>query len=141
RETLAEVTSRFLAATLEAKPFALVVEDAQFMDDASSDLVHRVAKAGESLPHILVVARTRQEEVWTDLEDEELRFLVFDLLPLSAREAAQLVEIATDEQPFRPHEVEELARRSGGSPLFLVELLNVARSAGTDVLPDSVEAV
>src|SRR5205823_13427624 len=32
-------------------------------------------------------------------------------------------------------------RRSGGSPLFLVELLNVARSAGTDVLPDSVEAV
>ena len=47
-----------------------------------------------------------------------------------------------NEQPFRPHEVEELARRSGGSPLFLVELLNVARAAGTtDELPDSVEAV
>ncbi len=142
RETLADVTRRFLTARLEAKPFVLVVEDAQFMDDSSADLLRRVSKAGESLPHALVVARTQPEGLWTDVEDEELRFLAFDLLPLSEREAAEIVEIATDEQPFRPHEVEELARRSGGSPLFLVELLNVARAAGmTDVLPDSLEAV
>ena len=142
RETLADVTSRFLASRLEAEPFALVVEDAQFMDDSSSDLLLRVAKAGESLPHALVIARTKVEGLWTDVEDEHVRFLAFDLLPLSERDAAEIVEIATDEQPFRPHEVEELARRSGGSPLFLVELLNVARSAGTtDELPDSVEAV
>jgi class 3 adenylate cyclase/tetratricopeptide (TPR) repeat protein len=142
RETLADAACRFLSATCRAEPFALVVEDAQFMDDSSADLLRRMAKAGESLPHALVVARTQPEGLWTDLEDEELRFVVFDLLPLSEREAAEIVEIATDEQPFRPHEVEELARRSGGSPLFLVELLNVARAAGTtDELPDSVEAV
>ncbi len=142
RETLADVTCRFLAARLDAEPFAFVVEDAQFMDDSSTDLLRRIAKAGESLPHALVVARTQPDELWTDVEDEDVRFLAFDLLPLSEREAAEIVEIATDEQPFRPHEVEELARRSGGSPLFLVELLNVARAAGTtDELPDSVEAV
>ncbi len=142
RETLADVTLRFLGATLGETRFALVVEDAQFMDDSSADLLRRLSSAGTSLPHALVVARTQPEGLWTDVEDEELRFLAFDLLPLSEREAAEIVEIATDEQPFRPHEVEELARRSGGSPLFLVELLNVARAAGTtDVLPDSVEAV
>ena len=142
REAVADVTCRFLAARLDATPFAFVVEDAQFMDDSSADLLRRFAKAGESLPHALVVARTQPEGLWIDVEDEELRFLAFDLLPLSAREAAEIVEIATDEEPFRPHEVEELARRSGGSPLFLVELLNVARAAGmTDVLPDSLEAV
>ena len=143
REAIADVTCKFLSASLGAQPFALVVEDAQFMDDSSADLLRRVAKAGESLPHALVVARTEPEALWVDTEDdEELRFLAFDLLPLSAREAAEIVEIATDEQPFRPHEVEELARRSGGSPLFLVELLNVARAAGmTGALPDSLEAV
>jgi class 3 adenylate cyclase/tetratricopeptide (TPR) repeat protein len=142
RETLADVTRRFLAARLEAKPFVLVVEDAQFMDDSSADLLRRLAKAGESLPHALVVARTQREGLWIDAEDEESRFLAFNLLPLSEREAAEIVEITTDEQPLRPHEVEELARRSGGSPLFLVELLNLAQVDGsTDVLPDSVEAV
>ena len=76
------------------------------------------------------------------MEDDDLRFLVFDLLPLSERDAAEIVEIATDAEPLRPHEVEELAQRSGGSPLFLVELLNLARSAGTvEALPESVEAV
>ena len=142
RETLADVTCRFLAARLDATPFVLVVEDAQFMDDSSADLLRRVSKAGERLPHALVVARTGREGLWIEASDEELRFVAFNLLPLSQREAAEIVEIATDEQPLRPHEVEELARRSGGSPLFLVELLNVARAAGsTDELPDSVEAV
>jgi class 3 adenylate cyclase/tetratricopeptide (TPR) repeat protein len=143
RETLGDVTCRFLAARLEAAPFALVVEDAQFMDDSSADLLRRVSKAGEQLPHALVIARTeRGGRLWTDVEDEELRYVAFNLLPLSEREAAEIVEITTEEQPFRPHEVEELARRSGGSPLFLVELLNVARAAGTTYeLPESVEAV
>jgi predicted ATPase/class 3 adenylate cyclase len=142
RETLADVTCRFLAARLDAKPFALVVEDAQFMDDSSADLLRRMAKAGDALPHALVVARTQRDGIWTDVSDDDLRFLAFNLLSLSEREAAAIVENATDDQPLRPHEVEELARRSGGSPLFLVELLNVARAAGkTDELPDSVEAV
>lgn len=142
RETLADVLCRFLAARLDAQPFVLVVEDAHFMDDSSADLLRRVSKAGEELPHAMVVARTEREGLWTDISDDELRYVAFNLLPLSEREAVEIVENTTDEQPLRPHEVEALARRSGGSPLFLLELLNVARAAGTtNELPDSVEAV
>ena len=68
--------------------------------------------------------------------------LGFTLLPLSVELAAEIVAIATDQQPLRPHDLEELAQRSGGSPLFLFELLDLARATGTtDSLPDSVEAV
>ena len=142
REVLAEVTMRLVVATAGTSPVALVVEDVQFMDDSSADLLHRLSMAARSLPHVLVIARTHPEGLWTHMEDEGLPFLVFDLLLLSERQAAEIVEIATDEEPLGPHEVEALARRSGGSPLFLVELLNVARSSGTtEALPDSVEAV
>ena len=142
REVLADITVRLLNAALGDRPVALVVEDAQFMDDASADLLHRLAGTAQPQPGVLVIARTRPEGLWTDMADDEQRHLVFDLLPLSERQAAEIVELATDETPMRPHEVDELARRSGGSPLFLVELLNVARSAGTtEALPDSIEAV
>lgn len=142
REALADVTLRFLVAILGDSPVALVVEDAHFIDDASADLLHRISAAARALPHVLVVLGTHPRDPWTDAAGEEQRFLVFDLLPLSERDAAQIVEIATDEDPLRPYEVEELARRSGGSPLFLVELLNVARASGsTEALPSSIEAV
>jgi class 3 adenylate cyclase/tetratricopeptide (TPR) repeat protein len=142
REVLADVTVRFLNAILGGSPLALVVEDAQFIDESSADLLQRLSTAARTLPVMLLIVRSHPEQLWTDMEQEEQRFMVFDLLPLSERQAAEVVEIATDEEPMRPHEVEELARRSGGSPLFLVELLNVARSSGSiESLPDSVEAV
>jgi class 3 adenylate cyclase/tetratricopeptide (TPR) repeat protein len=142
REVLADVTLRFLVAALGTSPVALVVEDAQFVDESSADLLRRLAAAARSLPYLFVIARTHPEGLWTDMEDADQRFIVFDLLPLSERQAAEIVEIATDEEPLRPHEIEVLARRSGGSPLFLIELLNVARSSGsTEALPDSIEAV
>ena len=79
--------------------------------------------------------------MWVDPADDIPSF-GFTLLPLSAEQAAEIVAIATDRQPLRPHDVEEIARRSGGSPLFLFELLDLARVTGTtDSLPDSIEAV
>ena len=71
-----------------------------------------------------------------------LRCSAFTLLPLSQRDMVEIVAVATDERPLQPHEVEEIARRSGGSPLFLFELLDMVRATGsTEALPDSVEAV
>ena len=75
------------------------------------------------------------------MADDDLRCLAFTLRPLTERQAAEIVEIATDERPLPPHEVEEIARRSGGNALFLFELLDMARATGTTAaLPDSVES-
>jgi class 3 adenylate cyclase/tetratricopeptide (TPR) repeat protein len=142
REVISDVALRFLLATVGRSPLAILVEDAQFIDDSSSDLLQRLSRADSSLPYLLLIARTDPERVWTQVAEDEHRSLVFDLLPLPNAAAETLVTTMTDAAPLRPHEIEELASRSGGSPLFLIELLNEARSTGTtETLPDSIEAV
>ena len=57
-------------------------------------------------------------------------------------DAAEIVRLATDDQPLSPNDVDEIARRSGGNALFLFELLDMVRETGTtEALPDSVESV
>ena len=139
-EMIAEVTVRLLRATAEGASTALVVEDVQFADDASADVLGRMAVAASSVPFLLVVARTHAGTSHRDDDAGDQRVLAFDLLTLTQHASTELVERATDNDPLRPHVIEEVARRSGGSPLFLVELLNVARATGTtEALPDSIE--
>ena len=139
RDVLADVTARFLSAVLADAPLLLIFEDVDFLDEASADLLRRLSRSGP--PHVLLVTRADPAAMWVDPADDIPSF-GFTLLPLSAERAAEIVAIATDRQPLRPHDVEEIARRSGGSPLFLFELLDLARATGTtDSLPDSIEAV
>ncbi len=61
---------------------------------------------------------------------------------LGEEEAAELLAEATADRPLPPHELAQLAKRAGGNPLFLTELLAAARSPeGLTELPDSVEAL
>ena len=61
---------------------------------------------------------------------------------LSEDQVVELLIAATEDAPLRPHEMSILARRSGGNPLFLQELLNATQAqGGTEGLPDTVEAM
>ena len=67
---------------------------------------------------------------------------MIELQPLGAAQAAALAHAATEETPLLPHEIEALTERAGGNPLFLTELMAVARQAGgMTELPDSVESL
>ena len=50
--------------------------------------------------------------------------------PSRRRRRLELVEIATEDEPLRPHEAEMVAERSGGNPMFLMELLDAVRASG-----------
>ena len=142
RDTLADVALRFLVDTLGGTATILAVEDVQFMDEASADLLVRLSRAAGSLRYALVVTHSDPATTWAPVADDDLRCLAFTLRPLTERQAAEIIQIATDERPLSPHVVEEIARRSGGNVLFLFELLDMARSTGTTAaLPDSVEAL
>jgi class 3 adenylate cyclase/tetratricopeptide (TPR) repeat protein len=141
RDVLVDVTARFLAAALAGAPLLLVVEDVDFLDEASEDLLRRLSRSEAAPPHVLLLTQLDPAATWVDPAGD-IPSLGFTLLPLSVERAAEIVAMATDRQPLRPHDLEEIAERSGGSPLFLFELLDVTRVTGTtDSLPGSVEAV
>ena len=141
RDVLVDVTARFLSAVLAEAPPLLIIEDVHFLDEASADLLRRLSSSAAAPPHMLLVTHSDQAGTWVD-PGEDVASFGFTLLPLSLEHAAEIVALATDRQPLRPHDLAEIAQRSAGSPLFLFELLDVARATGTtDSLPDSVEAV
>lgn len=142
RETLAGVTSQFIASALNGAPAALAVEDIQFIDDASQDLLRRIAYMGANSRQVLIVTHSQPETTWSPVDMDGLRSLSLTLLPLTNDAMTEVIELATDETPLSPHDVEEIARRAAGNARFLFDLLDTVRATGTTTgLPDSIEAV
>ena len=65
-----------------------------------------------------------------------------ELGPLSTATLIEIIDAATEDDPLPRHEVEEIARRSGGNALFLFELIDAVRETGSvESLPDSIESM
>ena len=132
---------QLLVSILAGTATVLAVEDVQYIDEASKDLLLRLSKAGAALRQLLVISHTDSSIVWVSPE-QELRSLALTLLPLSERQMVEIVRRATYEAPLQAHVVEDIARRSAGNALFLFELLKMVRTTGSaEMLPDSVESV
>jgi len=115
----------------------LTFEDVHWADAASSALLDRLVKAAVDLPWLIVQTR---RDVPEDVADKESDLI--ELAPLSEEEVEQLIHAETESAPLRPDVVAALAERSGGSPLFTHELLNVIKDTGdADSLPTSLEGV
>jgi class 3 adenylate cyclase/tetratricopeptide (TPR) repeat protein len=120
-------------------PTVIFVEDAHWVDDASSDLLRHVAASVDTRPWLLCLTRRDQETGFVAFEGASVQLR---LEPLGGAEATQLVQATAGDAPLPPHVVATLAERSGGNPLFLLELVSAARdSDDIESLPDSVEAV
>ena len=117
-------------------PVVMVFDDAQWMDSASVELVERVASAVRARPWLLVAAR-RLGAGGPDLRASHR----IELGPLSQSDARKLVIAATAAVPLRPHELDLIVTRSGGSPLFLEEVLRLPRAGGIDDVPATLDAV
>lgn len=120
----------------EARGALLVLDDVQWIDEASADLLHHVVRAGRQLP-LVVVLTLRDGELPDNphlasvLRSIRRDGLVEDLRlePLSADETRRLLGDIAD-----PDHLEEAVRLSGGNPLYAVELARgLAERAG--VLP------
>ncbi|MBA3235256.1 MAG: AAA family ATPase [Chloroflexi bacterium] len=141
RDRLTEIALRFLAGSLEDIPTVLVIEDAHHLDEASQDLLLRLSVAAADKRQLLIVTHEGDRVVFPT-EDDGPATMTIDLRPLSEERTIAILELATAEDPLRPHEVAEIARRSGGNPLFLFQLLDTVRTTGTiEALPDSIEAL
>ena len=136
---LEEVTVEFLARVI-SEPTLVVIEDVHWMDEASADLLRHLSEHITKRPWLVCVTRRDEETGFSAPASERCTSLHPGAL--DERSAHELLTAATEESPLRPHDVDALADRSGGNPLFLLELLRAAQQAGSvEDLPGSVEAM
>jgi len=133
---LEELTSELMGLLL-SDATTLIFNDVHLMDDASRDLIRRLAADAGGRRWLVVVSR--RTEATSPLGDDPAQRI--ELGPLSAAAAAELLIRATAGAPLPPHRLAALAERASGNPLFLRELA-AQLSAGRDpeTLPRSVEA-
>src|SRR5262249_52813723 len=98
RDMLVDVTARFLSAALAGAPLLLIVEDTDFLDEASADMLRGLSRSAAAPPNVLLVTHSEPAATWTDPAGD-VPSLGFTLMPLSVAQAAEIVAIATDQQP------------------------------------------
>ena len=114
----------------------VLVEDAHWFDETTSGLVERLLAGASSRRWLVVLTRRPVAGGLRPTADETI-----ELKPLGEGAAQQLIDAATVAAPLKPHENDVIVARSGGSPLFLEELVRVSRSSGIESLPESLDAV
>lgn len=140
RKAYQEERAILLLAALVPGPLLLVIEDAHLLDDASVDLLRRLAQQAADRPWLVVATTQSQPDADAVFEPDVAETMELRALPADVVDA--VVKLATEDRPLAPHEMAMLTARSGGNPLFVQELLGATRDGGTvSALPDSIEGV
>ncbi|HRK45180.1 MAG TPA: AAA family ATPase, partial [Nocardioides sp.] len=122
------------------EPVALCIEDAQWMDDASCQLVNALVSDLARRPWVVLVAQ--RPDPGGPTAQIRAPDILMALHPLNPAELEALVGELTRSTPLPQHRIATLVERSGGNPLFLLELLNAVQAGDDDEsLPTSVEGL
>jgi class 3 adenylate cyclase/tetratricopeptide (TPR) repeat protein len=129
-----------LIATGAHNPTLLLVEDLHWVDDASRDLINELLGRVAEWSWLIVLTR-RPGPAPFELDPTATAHL--ELVPLEADAAFDLVRTAAgDDAALSPAEWTKLAERTGGNPLFAIELARAATTTSSGgALADSVESL
>jgi predicted ATPase len=140
---LFEQVLTLLAGAARARPVVLVVEDFQWADRSTCDLLGFLIRAARSEPIALIISyrsdelRRRHPLRHCMLELERTgRAIRVELAPFTRPEVREQVAAILDQSPPAPL-VDRLLERSEGNPLFIEELLASSRDPD-EPLPDSL---
>ncbi|HVF78492.1 MAG TPA: AAA family ATPase [Solirubrobacteraceae bacterium] len=132
------LVDRLLAALLPERRTLILVEDAHWLDEASSELLRTVLRRAGKRGWTALVTRRAVDSGLTDLPGNPV---YIELQPLGP-EAARSLVLGGGRRALAPHVTAALVERANGNPFFLRELASAARSgAQLDELPDTVEAL
>jgi len=138
RAKLHESVARFLAVMVPERTL-FEIENAQHMDEASAELLSHLADELAARPWLFAV--TRRPSGTGFAAPEKPAVVRIELKSLAPADALRLTELASQGSPLPAHVLEVVAKRSGGNPQFLRDLLRTAiASGGIADLPDSAEA-
>ncbi len=139
KSRLEEVLIEFLDVVLPSAA-VISIEDVHLIDDASAELLSRLANEAPEHPWLFVVTR---RDVVGGFQPSQSGFTREHRLgPLDAQSTKEMAALCLADDPVPPYVAESLISRSGGNPLFLRVLVNAAHSAeGLSALPESIEDV
>lgn len=139
QEVLRDLVGRLVDDLLPDEGALVVLEDGHWLDEASTELLARVAPRLAQRGR-LVLATRRETPTGLRLSDHGARLL--PLGPIDPAAAEALLRQEGDEIGMAPEVIQALVDRAAGNPLFLYELAEAARSTGSvHGLPDSVEGL
>ncbi|MEM8623527.1 MAG: AAA family ATPase [Pseudomonadota bacterium] len=122
--------TQLVRATAKDAPLLLWVEDVQWSDPSTLATLASLAEATAETKILLLVTRRPSDDDPFPVEDAAR----LALQPFSMAETLRLLNVEAErEGGFLPaRSVEEIAKRSGGIPLFITEFLSMARSDDGD---------
>ncbi|MEN9822821.1 MAG: hypothetical protein RLZ04_1247, partial [Actinomycetota bacterium] len=131
-----------LEARLDESPVVLSIDDLQWSDPALVELLDALTTTLARRPFVVITAtRTGTELEWPPRNDRGL-VLSLTLEPLARAESDAVVRQLLDAQQPDETLFARLHDRSGGNPLFLVELTALTASGGQGAeLPDSLRSL
>jgi DNA-binding SARP family transcriptional activator len=133
--------AQLVARMAERAPLAIVLDDLQWLDEASAALLHHVAR--QPIPGVFIASGARSAELGDNAPVQRLvralaregRLVERTLAPLDEGEVTLLVQQCSD-----GIDSARVFARSGGHPYFAVEIAS-ALARGDDVIPDSLAAM
>ncbi len=119
-------------------PQVVIMDAAQWVDDASVSLLNKLAAHTRDAGWLLLVAgrAASPEEKFISLEGETMF-----LDPLPDQDIRTIVDLASEAAPFRTQDVARIVARASGNPMFALELVKAARDLGSVAnIPETLEA-
>lgn len=133
------VVRELMAATTDT-PCVVVVEDTQWMDEASAELLGGLIASVDDQPWLFILTRRPGDDGFVAVDLEGVSRI--DLLPLTQEAAKAFIIRATAASPLLPHQVDTLVERAEGRPLFLLEMADAVCLGGdVEALPGSIEGL
>jgi class 3 adenylate cyclase/tetratricopeptide (TPR) repeat protein len=122
RRMIVQLLRSLVRSRAELATLVLVVEDLQWIDDASSETFAEVARDVSTMPCLFVAtARPGWTAPWPTME--------IALAALDERRSRELIE-AIFESPVEDAFAASVLRRTGGNPFFVEEVVRELRSSG-----------
>ncbi|MBN1935041.1 MAG: tetratricopeptide repeat protein [Anaerolineae bacterium] len=143
---LAQEMASFFARLAEDKPLALIGDDLHWLDEGSVEVLLKMLELVEFAPALFGFALRPGEYPAYERVSGAARdrfgqwFKEIHLQPLGAEHSAQIVaDVLGQDVPTAQQT--HIYQRSGGNPLFTVEVARVALTAPQAVIPDTVHKI